>query len=63
VPPRPASRISSTKYVEGIDIIVGGPKSRHRSQTPKEVIWTKNKAKPYQSESEEKHRVPIAIYA
>ncbi len=53
------------KYVEGIDVIVGGPKA-DTGQTPKEVIWTKNKAKlyHYQSESERKHRVPILlIYA
>ncbi len=53
------------KYTEGINILVGGPKA-DTGQTPKEVIWTKNKAKlyHYQSESEKKYRVPILlIYA
>jgi polyhydroxyalkanoate synthase subunit PhaC len=53
------------KYTEGIDIIVGGSKA-DTGQTPKEVIWTKNKAKlyHYKSENEEKYRVPILlIYA
>jgi polyhydroxyalkanoate synthase len=53
------------KYTEGISTIVGGPKA-DTGQTPKEVIWTKNKAKlyHYQSESEKKYRVPILlIYA
>jgi polyhydroxyalkanoate synthase subunit PhaC len=53
------------KYTEGIDIIVGGSKA-DTGQTPKKVIWTRNKAKlyHYQSENEKKYRVPILlIYA
>ena len=53
------------KYVEGIKIIGQGAQA-DTGQTPKEVIWTKNKAKlyHYQSETEKKYPVPILlIYA
>src|ERR687891_2307337 len=53
------------KYAEGIKTIVQGAQA-DTGQTPKEVIWTKNKAKlyHYQSETEKKYPVPILlIYA
>ncbi len=53
------------KYAEGMKIITQGAKA-DTGQTPKEVIWTKNKAKlyHYQTETEKKHPVPILlIYA
>ena len=53
------------KYAEGMKIITQGAKV-DTGQTPKEVIWTKNKAKlyHYQTETEKKHPVPILlIYA
>ena len=53
------------KYVEGLEIIAEGARA-DTGQTPKEVIWTRNKAKLYHYEpgKEKKHRVPILlIYA
>lgn len=53
------------KYVEGIKIIVQGAEA-DTGQTPKEVIWTKNKARlyHYQTGTEKKYPVPILlIYA
>ena len=53
------------KYAEGIKTIVEGAQA-DTGQTPKEVIWTKNKAKlyHYQSQAEKKHPVPVLlIYA
>ena len=53
------------KYAEGIKIITQGAEA-DTGQTPKEVIWTKNKARlyHYQTETEKKHPVPILlIYA
>jgi polyhydroxyalkanoate synthase subunit PhaC len=53
------------KYAEGVKTIVEGAQA-DTGQTPKEVIWTKNKAKlyHYQSQAEKKHPVPVLlIYA
>ncbi len=53
------------KYSRGIRIIVEGAQT-DTGQTPKEVVWTRNKAKlyHYQTEAEKKYRVPILlIYA
>jgi polyhydroxyalkanoate synthase len=53
------------KYAEGARIIFEGSRAA-TGQTPKEVIWTKNKAKLYRYEpsAEKKHPVPILmVYA
>ena len=53
------------KYAKGIRIIVEGAQI-DTGQTPKEVVWTRNKAQlyHYQTEVEKKHPVPILfIYA
>ena len=53
------------KYAEGLKVITQGAQA-DTGQTPKEVIWTKNKAKlyHYQSDTEKKHPAPILlIYA
>jgi len=53
------------KYAEGVKTIVEGAQA-DTGQTPKEVIWTKNKAKlyHYQTETEKKYPVPVLlIYA
>jgi polyhydroxyalkanoate synthase subunit PhaC len=53
------------KYAEGMKVITQGAKA-DTGQTPKEVIWTKNKAKlyHYQTETEKKYPIPILlIYA
>jgi polyhydroxyalkanoate synthase len=50
------------KYSQGMSIVVEGAQA-DTGQTPKETIWTKNKAKlyHYQTEAEKKHSVPILI--
>ena len=53
------------KYTKGLRIIVEGAQI-DTGQTPKEVVWSRNKAKlyHYQSEEEKKYPVPILfIYA
>ena len=53
------------KYAKGVRILVEGAKA-NTGQTPKEVVWSRNKAKLYHYEPgrEKKHRVPILfIYA
>ena len=53
------------KYAKGARILVEGAKT-NTGQTPKEVVWSKNKAKLYHYEPgrEKKHPVPILfIYA
>ena len=53
------------KYVKGMQIILDGAKAS-TGQTPKEIIWTKNKAKLYHYEPalEKRYSVPILlIYA
>ena len=53
------------KYVQGIEIMAEGARAE-TGQTPKEVIWTRNKAKLYHYEpaTEKKHPVPVLlIYA
>ena len=48
------------KYEEGLSIVFEGAQAE-TGQTPKETIWTKNKAKlyHYQTDAEKKHPVPI----
>jgi len=50
------------KYSKGMSIVVEGAQAE-TGQTPKEVVWTKNKASlyHYQTEAENKHPVPILI--
>ncbi|CAN5611587.1 class III poly(R)-hydroxyalkanoic acid synthase subunit PhaC [soil metagenome] len=50
------------KYSQGMSIVVEGAQA-DTGQTPKETVWTKNKAKlyHYQTEAEIKHEVPILI--
>jgi polyhydroxyalkanoate synthase subunit PhaC len=50
------------KYSRGMQIVLEGAQAE-TGQTPKEVVWTKNKAKlyHYQTEAEKKHPVPILI--
>ena len=53
------------KYTRGVRILVEGAQAE-TGQTPKEVVWSRNKAKlyRYQGEAERRHRVPILfIYA
>jgi len=53
------------KYAEGTRIMFEGARAR-TGQTPKEIVWAKNKAKLYRYEprSEKKHPVPILmVYA
>lgn len=58
------SDIESTyeKYMEGMHILLEGAKAE-TGRTPKEVIWTKNKARLYHYEParEKRFRVPILI--
>ena len=50
------------KYSKGMSIVVEGAQA-DTGRTPKETIWTKNKAKlyHYQTEDEKKHPTPILI--
>ena len=50
------------KYSQGMSIVVEGAQA-DTGQTPKETVWTKNKAKlyHYQTEDEKKHATPILI--
>ncbi len=50
------------KYSKGMSIVIEGAQAE-TGQTPKEVVWTKNKASlyHYQTEAEKKHPVPILI--
>src|SRR5918998_3996781 len=50
------------KYSRGMQIVLEGAQAE-TGQTPKEVVWTKNKAKlyHYQTEAEKKYPVPILI--
>ena len=50
------------KYSKGMSIVVEGAQAE-TGQTPKEIVWTKNKAKlyHYQTEAGQKHPVPILI--
>ena len=50
------------KYSQGMSIVVEGAQA-DTGQTPKETVWTKNKAKlyHYQTEAEVKHKTPILI--
>jgi len=48
------------KYVKGMQIILDGAKAA-TAQTPKEVIWTKNKAKLYHYEPALEKRFPVPI--
>jgi polyhydroxyalkanoate synthase subunit PhaC len=50
------------KYAEGLKIITQGAKA-DTGQTPKEVIWTKNKARlyRYRTDAEKKHPVPVLL--
>jgi polyhydroxyalkanoate synthase len=53
------------KYARGVKIIIEGAQA-NTGQTPKEIIWSKNKAKlyHYQADAEKKHPIPILfIYA
>jgi polyhydroxyalkanoate synthase subunit PhaC len=58
----PASDIGSAikKYAKGMQIILDGAKAA-TGQTPKEIIWTKNKAKLYHYEPTLEKRFPIPI--
>jgi len=48
------------KYARGMQIILDGAQAA-TGQTPKEVIWTKNKAKLYHYEPTIEKRFPIPI--
>ncbi|TCJ16171.1 class III poly(R)-hydroxyalkanoic acid synthase subunit PhaC [Rubrobacter taiwanensis] len=50
------------KYRQGMKIVLEGARAE-TGQTPKEVVWTKNKAKlyRYQPYAEKRHRVPLLI--
>ncbi len=50
------------KYSQGMSIVVEGAQA-DTGQTPKETVWTKNKAKlyHYQTEAEKKYETPILI--
>ncbi|MDP9379300.1 MAG: class III poly(R)-hydroxyalkanoic acid synthase subunit PhaC [Chloroflexota bacterium] len=48
------------KYLEGMRIIMEGARAE-TGQTPKEVIWTKNKAKLYRYEPSAEKRYPVPI--
>src|SRR5919206_4111629 len=53
------------KYSAGMRVVTEGPQA-NTGQTPKEVVWTKNKAKlyRYQPAAEKKYPVPILmVYA
>ena len=55
----------SDKYTKGLRIIVEGAQI-DTGQTPKEIVWSRNKAKlyHYQGEGEKKHPIPVLfIYA
>src|SRR5712675_3362125 len=56
------SDIESTyeKYLQGLRILTEGAKAE-TGQTPKEVIWTKNKAKLYHYEPAIEKRFPVPI--
>lgn len=58
----PLSDIESTikKYKAGMQIILEGAQAE-TGRTPKEVIWTKNKAKLYRYEPTKEKRYPIPI--
>jgi polyhydroxyalkanoate synthase len=51
---------SIQKYKEGMQIILEGAQAP-TGQTPKEVIWTKNKAKLYRYEPTKEKRFPVPI--
>ena len=54
-----------SRYIEGLRILLEGAKA-DTGQTPKDVVWTKNKAKLYRYEpqAEKKHTIPVLlIYA
>jgi polyhydroxyalkanoate synthase len=50
------------KYSRGMQILLEGAQAE-TGQTPKEVVWTKNKAKLYRyhTEAEKRHAIPILI--
>src|SRR5258708_32728058 len=48
------------KYQTGMEIILEGAKAE-TGKTPKEVIWTKNKAKLYHYEPTAENECPVAI--
>src|SRR5216683_5247736 len=52
--------VALKKYAKGIQIILDGAQAP-TGQTPKEVIWTKNKAKLYHYEPTIEKRFPIPI--
>jgi hypothetical protein len=56
------SDIESTyeKYLQGLRILTEGAKAE-TGQTPKEVIWTKNKARLYHYEPLREKRFPVPI--
>src|SRR5919199_5533864 len=60
--PPPEAKEILDKYARGIGIILEGTQA-HTGRTPKEVVWTKNKAKLYRYEPhrEKKYPVPILI--
>lgn len=51
---------SFEKYMAGMHILLEGAKSE-TAQTPKDVIWTKNKAKLYHYEPTLEKRFPVPI--
>src|SRR3954470_3161375 len=52
--------VALKKYAKGIQIILDGAQAP-TGQTPKEVIWTKNKAKLYHYEPAIEKRFPVPI--
>ena len=48
------------KYKTGMEIMFDGAKAE-TARTPKEVIWTKNKAKLYRYEPTKEKRFPVPI--
>src|ERR1700720_3056993 len=48
------------KYLQGVRILLDGAKAE-TGRTPKEVIWTKNKARLYHYEPSREKRFPVPI--
>ncbi len=59
-PPPPEIQAKLDKYARGARIMVDGARAS-TGQTPKEIIWTKNKAKLYRYEPEKPKKRPVPI--